>query len=583
MKNKLKILLSENIAKAIEELIEEINSESKHYNDLIIIKGKYSDLKRQQNVGLISNEDIKLAKNQIRNSLLSIIDDLNKSDFNKTNISKDKSKDKKGSFLANFDIRLGEKVLGCSVVLISFAFIVLAITIIRSTPKEEHFLSDNRIEKFNPYGHTNIIINKHTIVDKEEISKNEILYKVEGEAYFEIDKNNRFKKTIININTIQLVITGTSFNIRAYPDEPMIEISVFEGSINCQNQDDKFTISGNEQIRFDLVDEASSLVKSDNVYNSKSWFTNTFNFNDIELNEALEYIRRVYDVDFPQNTSDTDSIKISGEYNLADSLELLLQDIEVDNNFKFTQSSNEESTIDSNYSTRHEVKYEKSHLKKRYKEALKQMRATKYDKAIFMLESVELEINNTQSSLDLLNEIYSNLALCYSKISKTSKAIVFYDKAIEFSLQNGLRSRIPQLHVDKGDLLIQSNEYNEAILCYNNLIKFLKNTGSPDYLNISIAYFKIGNLHFNIDDLDSAINILEEGIAYLEPFNDSEECLNCALYLNLSNIYFLTKQYSKAKEIVHKTINLSKKYNNIEEKTILEEAKKLNKKIHKEM
>jgi ferric-dicitrate binding protein FerR (iron transport regulator) len=65
--------------------------------------------------------------------------------------------------------------------------------------------------------------------------KERVVYLI-GEAFFEV-KSNAQKPFVINTSKLQVHVTGTSLNVRAYPEEDRTEASLIEGSMEVRLQD----------------------------------------------------------------------------------------------------------------------------------------------------------------------------------------------------------------------------------------------------------------------------------------------------------------------------------------------------------
>jgi ferric-dicitrate binding protein FerR (iron transport regulator) len=59
---------------------------------------------------------------------------------------------------------------------------------------------------------------------------------LEGEGYFDVRKNEK-KPFIVNVSGIKVKVRGTTFNVKAYPDEKSIEASLITGAIEIYKDD----------------------------------------------------------------------------------------------------------------------------------------------------------------------------------------------------------------------------------------------------------------------------------------------------------------------------------------------------------
>ncbi len=64
--------------------------------------------------------------------------------------------------------------------------------------------------------------------------KNREVY-LEGEGFFDVTKNQK-KPFIVQTSDIDILVTGTSFNVKAYPEEGSIETTLIQGEITIHNK-----------------------------------------------------------------------------------------------------------------------------------------------------------------------------------------------------------------------------------------------------------------------------------------------------------------------------------------------------------
>jgi ferric-dicitrate binding protein FerR (iron transport regulator) len=81
---------------------------------------------------------------------------------------------------------------------------------------------------------------------------------LKGEGYFEIakDASKPFK---VQVSDMEIVVTGTKFNIKAYGDEGKIHTALFEGSVKIKTKNKIDTLNPGEQA---FVSSAGSLEKT---------------------------------------------------------------------------------------------------------------------------------------------------------------------------------------------------------------------------------------------------------------------------------------------------------------------------------
>lgn len=90
---------------------------------------------------------------------------------------------------------------------------------------------------------TTIWLNSETTIRyPDKFSNNQRDVYIEGEAFFEVAKD-KTRPFIVHTSDMDMVVLGTSFNVKSYPDEGTIETTLIEGSLRI----DKELSSGTKQ------------------------------------------------------------------------------------------------------------------------------------------------------------------------------------------------------------------------------------------------------------------------------------------------------------------------------------------------
>ncbi len=143
---------------------------------------------------------------------------------------------------------------------------------------------------------TKIWLNKETVFKyPEKFSKNRREVFLDGEAYFEVEKD-KTKPFIIKTNQTITTVLGTSFNIRAYPQEKEILVSVISGEVKLSLKDSPYSAILLTKGENGIFDESldSLFKKSNNTMNSIAWKTGKLFFNETLLPEVCLELSRYY-------------------------------------------------------------------------------------------------------------------------------------------------------------------------------------------------------------------------------------------------------------------------------------------------
>lgn len=153
-----------------------------------------------------------------------------------------------------------------------------------------------------------------------------------GEAYFEITKSATmpFKVAVMSnaatdrADAAEIEVLGTSFNVMAYQDEPMINTTLIEGSVKVSKAGQSLLLKPGEQV---IINPANALAKEAqvDVDATTAWKDGRFEFRG-NIKSIMRQIARWYDVDvkYAGNVSDKSFAgAISRTADVAETLKIL--------------------------------------------------------------------------------------------------------------------------------------------------------------------------------------------------------------------------------------------------------------------
>ena len=123
---------------------------------------------------------------------------------------------------------------------------------------------------------------------------------ISGEAYFEVAKNAAMPFKVDVAGKGEVEVLGTHFNINAYADEPTINTTLLEGSVQFST-----AISGNNQVvrltsgqQAQLNEEGKIAVNnSADIDEVMAWKNGEFQFKNADLKAIMRQVMRWYDVE----------------------------------------------------------------------------------------------------------------------------------------------------------------------------------------------------------------------------------------------------------------------------------------------
>lgn len=121
--------------------------------------------------------------------------------------------------------------------------------------------------------------------------------KLDGEGFFDVVKNPRRPLTV-NINGASLAVYGTRFNVKAYDLEDLIEVLLFDGSVDFETEDKTYHLQPSEQLTFNRVTEKVDIISLKHTDDEVLWTKNIIMFRNKPLKNIAEVLSRWYNVTF---------------------------------------------------------------------------------------------------------------------------------------------------------------------------------------------------------------------------------------------------------------------------------------------
>lgn len=171
-------------------------------------------------------------------------------------------------------------------------------------------------------------------------NKNREVYLI-GEGYFEVHKNTD-KPFIVHTEDLNVKVLGTVFNIRAYKEEPNIEVALVEGRVNVFS---KSETNGNVVLKPNqraVYDKQSKRLFSDAVdaETATQWTTGRLSFVNTSLVDIIKDIERKYNVRIIIESESMKSEIFSGSISSKLTLDEILDYLDVDNKYVWARKGN---------------------------------------------------------------------------------------------------------------------------------------------------------------------------------------------------------------------------------------------------
>ena len=174
---------------------------------------------------------------------------------------------------------------------------------------------------------TKVWLNSQTKI-KYPVAFNDTVRKVflEGEAYFEVVKNLECPFHVCMKNGVDVEVLGTSFNVRAYSDENIVETVLEEGKVKMSK--DGETVILNPGVKAKYLSGGTIQVDEVDTELYTAWRTGQYIFMNEKVENILKHLERWYNIEVFYKSEKVKSILFSGDVKKYDDINILLDAME---------------------------------------------------------------------------------------------------------------------------------------------------------------------------------------------------------------------------------------------------------------
>ena len=175
---------------------------------------------------------------------------------------------------------------------------------------------------------------------------------MEGEAFFEVEHLSEDHPFEIMSGDTKTTVLGTSFNVRAYPEEQRVEVTVETGKVAFESlkAKEKKNAEGPAEVKkvllnkgdsglFDKV-ERSIIRKEEKIENANSWKTGQLTFSNTELRDVKEALERYFDIKISTSDEKILNCHFTGVYQKPE-LEQILEVLKFSLDIEIEERQNE--------------------------------------------------------------------------------------------------------------------------------------------------------------------------------------------------------------------------------------------------
>lgn len=156
--------------------------------------------------------------------------------------------------------------------------------------------------------------------------------RLEGEAYLQVayDENKPF---VVELANVKIGVLGTSFNVRAYHDEDVVQTTLVEGRVYMATDKQNVILAPNEQGCVDVDGCLSKRQVDVRLYTG--WKEGRFIFEGQTLEEIMRTLSRWYDLQIVFDTEAAKHINFTGNLKRYDDFDQILSMLELACSAKF--------------------------------------------------------------------------------------------------------------------------------------------------------------------------------------------------------------------------------------------------------
>lgn len=159
----------------------------------------------------------------------------------------------------------------------------------------------------------------HFAKDKREVY-------LEGEAFFRVEHTGDLP-FIVHTRSMDIHVTGTEFNVRAYHGESKIQTTLSRGRVNVMVDGSRYDLLPDQQAELDLKDR-STTVREVEAQDYTAWTEGLFVFKDRRLEEIMNELARWYDFEVFYQNPEVGEMIFGGKLNREGSIEPILKVME---------------------------------------------------------------------------------------------------------------------------------------------------------------------------------------------------------------------------------------------------------------
>lgn len=146
---------------------------------------------------------------------------------------------------------------------------------------------------------------------------------LKGEGYFDVVENPD-KPFVVVTGKLKTTVLGTAFNVRAYPGQPMITVTVTRGKVKVSDNTKVIgIITPNQQITFNETSSQSE-QRAVNSVEYVAWRERDIFFDDLTMQDAIKELEQRFDTNIELGTDALGACRFTATFVSGETLEQIL-------------------------------------------------------------------------------------------------------------------------------------------------------------------------------------------------------------------------------------------------------------------
>ena len=146
---------------------------------------------------------------------------------------------------------------------------------------------------------------------------------LKGEAYFDVSKDAA-RPFIVEVNSLEVRVLGTAFNLRSYDDEGLVVTTLVEGKVEVAADEVVRTITPGMQVVYEKENGDMKVQKVD-VLLYTAWQSGKFIFKNERLEDIMIYLSKWYGFNYRFIDNHAKEVRIGARLDRYDNMEPIIE------------------------------------------------------------------------------------------------------------------------------------------------------------------------------------------------------------------------------------------------------------------